>query len=114
MTPLTAAETAELYWQCLEAQRNVGLHWDVFKCIPYELQRIAPLKRCIAWRYPERGVRLKTAHRVYSTERAESMLDVLQYDLYSELNAGYDSAKQNFIAAVLRYQRYILTLNYYG
>lgn len=114
MNQLPVEQVAELYWKCLENQRNVGLHWDVFKCIPYELQHIAPLKRCIAWHYPERGVRLKTAYRVYSTERAESMLDVLQYDLYSELNAGYDSAKQNFIAAVLMYQRYILTLNYYG
>lgn len=113
MTPLTAAETAELYWQCLEAQRNVCLHWDVFKCIPYELQRIAPLKRCITWRYRERGVRLMFAHREYSTERANAMLQAIEFDIVAELRTGYDTAKQNFIDAVLKYQRYILTINYY-
>ncbi|QFP93604.1 hypothetical protein [Pectobacterium phage CX5] len=113
MSVPTATEVAELYWKCLEHQRNVGVTWEVFKYIPEELQRIAPLERRIVYRYHERGVRLMFAHREYSTERANAMLQAIEFDIVAELRTGYDTAKQNFIDAVLKYQRYILTINYY-
>ena len=114
MTSLTATEVAELYWACLEAQRNVGCPWDVFKRIPPELQRVAPLERRITWRSPEPGVRLMGTMRVYSAERASALLAALEYDVVTELAKGYDVAKNNFITALQLYSQHINSLNYYG
>lgn len=111
---LTAVETAELYWACLEAQRNVGLPWDVFKRIPRELKCICPLERRITWRSPEPGLRLMTTMRVYSAECAQEMLRAIEFDAVAALASGYKSAKANFIKAVVNYQQYILALNQYG
>lgn len=114
MNPLTADETAELYWLCLREQRNVGLSWDVFKRIPLELRRIAPLERRITWRSPEPGVRLMCCMRVYSAERAQTLLTAIEYDILAELAKGYDVAKQNFITALRLYSQHITSLNHYG
>ena len=114
MNPLTVDETAELYWQCLESQRNVGLSWDVFKCIPLHLQRVSPLERRITWRSPEPGVRLMCTMRVYSAERAAALLTAIEYDILAELAKGYDVAKQNFITALRMYFQHVISLNYYG
>ena len=114
MTPLTATETAELYWACLETQRNAGLPWDTFKRIPIELQRISPLERRLTWRSPEPGLRLLTTMRVYSAECAAELCQAIEYSILAELSNGYNSAKQNFITAVCKYQQNILSLNYYG
>ena len=114
MNPLTADETAELYWQCLESQRNVGLSWDVFKRIPKELQRVSPLERRITWRSPEPGLRLMSTMRVYSAERAANLLTAIEFDILAELANGYAVAKQNFITALRLYQQHIISLNYYG
>lgn len=114
MNPLTLTEVAELYWQCLEAQRNVGLPWDVFKRIPLHLQRVSPLERRITWRSPEPGVRCMSTMRVYSAERAAELLTAIEYNILAELAKGYDVAKQNFIAALRLYSQHIISLNYYG
>ena len=114
MNLLTADETAELYWQCLKSQRNVGLPWDVFKRIPLHLQRISPLERRITWRSPEPGVRLMCTVRVYSAERAAALLTAIEYNILAELAKGYDAAKQNFITALRLYSQHIISLNYYG
>lgn len=114
MTPLTATETAELYWACLETQRNAGLPWDTFKRIPIELQRISPLERRLTWRSPEPGLRLLTTMRVYSAGCAAELCRAIEYSILAELSNGYASAKQNFITAVCKYQQNILSLNYYG
>ena len=114
MNTLTAEETAELYWQCLESQRNVGLSWDVFKRIPLHLQRVSPLERRITWRSPEPGLRLMSTMRVYSAERAAELLAAIGYDILAELAKGYDVAKQNFIIALRLYSQHIISLNYYG
>ena len=114
MIPLTATETAELYWACLESQRNVGLPWDVFKRIPLHLQRVSPLERRITWRSPEPGLRLMSTMRVYSAERAADLLTAIDYDILAELANGYDVAKQNFITALRMYSQHIISLNYYG
>ena len=114
MNPLTIDEVGELYWQCLESQRNVGLPWGVFKRIPLHLQRVAPLERRITWRSPEPGVRLMCTMRVYSAERAAALLTAIEYDILAELARGYDVAKQNFITALRMYSQHIISLNYYG
>lgn len=114
MNPLTVDETAELYWKCLESQRNAGLSWGVFKRIPQHLQRVAPLERRITWRRPEPGLRCMGTTRVYSAERAANLLAAIEYDIMAELTKGYDVAKQNFIAALRAYSRHIIALNYYG
>jgi len=114
MKALTAEETAELYWQCLESQRNVGLPWDVFKHIPLHLQRVSPLERRITWRSPEPGLRLMSTMRVYSAERAANLLTAIEFDILAELANGYAVAKQNFITALRLYQQHIISLNYYG
>lgn len=114
MTPLTAEETAKLYWQCLESQRNVGLPWDVFKRIPLHLQRISPLERRITWRSPEPGVHLMCTMRVYSAECAADLLAAIGFNILAELAKGYDVAKQNFITALRLYSQHIISLNYYG
>lgn len=114
MNSLTPTEVAELYWQCLESQRNVGLPWDVFKRIPLHLQRVSPLERRITWRSPEPGVRLMCTMRVYSAERAAALLTAIEYDILAELAKGYDVAKQNFITALRMYSQHIISLNYYG
>lgn len=112
MNPLTADETAELYWQCLEYQRNVGLPWDVFKRIPLHLQRVSPLERRITWHSPEPGLRLMSTTRVYSAERAAELLAAIEYDILAELAKGYDVAKQNFTTALRLYSQHISSLNY--
>lgn len=114
MNPLTATETAELYWACLETQRNAGLPWDTFKRIPLHLQRISPLERRITWRSPEPGVRLMCTMRVYSAERAAALLTAIEYDILAELAKGYDVAKQSFITTLRVYSQHIISLNYYG
>ena len=114
MTTLTETEVAELYWQCLESQRNVGLPWDVFKRIPLHLQRVSPLERRITWRSPEPGLRCMSTMRVYSAERAAALLAAIEYDILAELAKGYDVAKQNFITALWLYSQHIISLNYYG
>ena len=114
MNPLPVEQVAELYWQCLESQRNVGLPWDVFKRIPLHLQRVSPLERRITWRSPEPGLRLMSTMRVYSAECAAELLTAIEYDILAELAKGYDVAKQNFITALRLYSQHIITLNYYG
>lgn len=114
MNQLTTDEVGELYWQCLEAQRNVGLPWEVFKRIPLHLQRVSPLERRITWRCPEPGLRLMDTMRVYSAERAADLLTAIEYDILTELAKDYDVAKQKFIAALRLYSQHIISLNYYG
>lgn len=113
MSTLTAEEVAELYWKCLETQ-SCHCPWILFKRIPHELQRVAPLERRIVYRSPEPGLRLMQAIRLYSPERAQELLSVLEFDMLKELSSGYSVAKRNFIKAVVRYQEYTLSLNYYG
>lgn len=112
MTPLTAEQVAELYWKCLETQRS-HCPWEVFKRVPAELQRIAPLERKIVHRSPEKGVQLVCAIRLYSEEKADGMCRALQYNVLHELACGYNQAKDNFIKAVVLYYRDTLSFNYY-
>lgn len=115
MTLLTPLETAQLYWQCLETQRNFGLPWDVFKRVPPELQMISPLMRRITWRSPEPGVRLMCTMRVYCPDMAAHLLHCIGFDLLGNLQQhGYEQTNKLFNMAVLSWYENIKSLQHYG
>ncbi|AZF94982.1 hypothetical protein [Pectobacterium phage Zenivior_B1] len=114
MNPLTPRETAELFWLCLEQQRNCVGSWDVFKHIPPVLQVIAPLRRCITYRSTEKGVRLVRTMRMFDAEAAEKLCAVLDYNLVQSLASGYKEAQNEFYAAVQRYYECTLAYQYYA
>ncbi|AXY82049.1 hypothetical protein HOU72_gp38 [Pectobacterium phage Khlen] len=114
MNQLTPREVAVLYWQCLEQQRNCIGSWDVFKRIPAVLQPIAPVRRCITYRSPEKGVRLMCTMRMFDAEAAEKLCAVLEYNLVQSLASGYKEAQNEFYAAVQRYYECTLAYQYYA
>lgn len=115
MNALTPLETAQLYWQCLEAQRNVGLPWEVFKRIPVELRSISPIKRRITWCSPEPGVRLMCTVRVYCPSMAGHLLERIGFNLLWNLEQyGYEQTNKLFNMAVLSWYENTKSLQYYG
>lgn len=114
MNTLTVRETAELFWLCLEQQRNCIGSWDTFKRIPAVLQPVAPVRRCITYRHPEKGVHLMCTMRVYDAEAAVRLCAALEYNPVQSLSRGYKVAQNEFYEAVQRYYEYRTACVYYA
>lgn len=114
MNPLTVRETAKLFWLCLEQQHNCIGSWDVFKRIPAVLQPVAPVRRCITYRHPEKGVSLMCTMRVYDVQQAQKLCAALEYNPVQSLSRGYKVAQNEFYEAVQQYFEYRTACIYYA
>ena len=97
--------SAEVLWDCLEAQRDPGLNAPRLMDMDDALHKLLPFRRSTVKRRTREGLELVEVVRHFDSAKAIEMLEAIGYpDCIADLRTiGYEATKARFIRRAVRY-----------